>query len=174
PRAGLRRADRSAARSARRGQRSSRAPRRAPCAPVPAAHGSRCAPDEGPGGPVARGDRARAQALGQRRAREDPPRPAQARRDQAPRHSPVMKITRDIVLDLLPLYLAGEASSDTRALVEESLKTDPELARLAREDPSSALLPHVPLAPQPDTEMKAFTRTRRALYLQDWPLFQIG
>jgi len=82
-----------------------------------------------------------------------------------------MKITRDIVLDLLPLYLAGEASSDTRALVEESLKTDPELARLAREDPSSALLPHVPLAPQPDTEMKAFTRTRRALYLQDWPLF---
>ena len=30
-----------------------------------------------------------------------------------------MKVTRDVVTDLLPLYLAGDASEDTRALVEK-------------------------------------------------------
>ena len=38
-----------------------------------------------------------------------------------------MKITRDVVTDLLPLYVAGEASADTRALVEEYLLEDPGL-----------------------------------------------
>lgn len=42
-----------------------------------------------------------------------------------------MKITRDVVMDLLPLHASGEASADTRALVEEYLKGDPALARLA-------------------------------------------
>jgi len=42
-----------------------------------------------------------------------------------------MKVTRDIVKDLLPLYVSGEASPDTRALVEWFLREDPELTRLA-------------------------------------------
>jgi len=43
------------------------------------------------------------------------------------------ELTREVVKDLLPLYAAGEASQDSRALVEEWLRTDPELARLAAE-----------------------------------------
>jgi len=43
-----------------------------------------------------------------------------------------MEITRNIIIDLLPLYAADEVSPDTRALVDEYLETDPELARLAR------------------------------------------
>ena len=39
-----------------------------------------------------------------------------------------MNISRDVVKDLIPVYLAGDASADTRALVESYLKTDPELA----------------------------------------------
>lgn len=39
-----------------------------------------------------------------------------------------MNISRDIVKDLIPVYLAGDASPDTRSLVESYLKTDPELA----------------------------------------------
>ena len=39
-----------------------------------------------------------------------------------------MNISRDVVKDLIPVYLAGDASSDTQALVESYLKTDPELA----------------------------------------------
>ena len=81
-----------------------------------------------------------------------------------------MKITRDVVLDLLPVYLAGEASADTRRLVEEFVQTDAELARLVREDRSSRLL-DAPVALHPDDEMKAFRRTRLALYRHEWPLF---
>ena len=40
-----------------------------------------------------------------------------------------MNISRDVVKDLIAVYLAGDASADTRALVESYLKTDPELAR---------------------------------------------
>ena len=39
-----------------------------------------------------------------------------------------MNITRDVVKDLVAVYLAGEASADTRALVEDWLRSDPELA----------------------------------------------
>jgi hypothetical protein len=41
-----------------------------------------------------------------------------------------MKITRDVVSDLLPGYFAGEVSADTRALIGEFLSTDPEFARM--------------------------------------------
>ncbi|MEO8369616.1 MAG: hypothetical protein ABI806_10470 [Candidatus Solibacter sp.] len=53
-----------------------------------------------------------------------------------------MNVTREIVKDLLPLYVAGEASAESRAAVEEWLRTDPELARLAealREDGAPAV-----------------------------------
>jgi len=41
-----------------------------------------------------------------------------------------MKITRDVVYDLLPAYFAGEVSADTRALIDEFLASDPEFARM--------------------------------------------
>jgi hypothetical protein len=72
-----------------------------------------------------------------------------------------MTMTRDVIKDLLALYLAGDASADTRALVEDWLKTDRELARqveLARR----SVLPSVP--PPPATvEKQALDRTRRFL-----------
>lgn len=50
-----------------------------------------------------------------------------------------MDVTRDVILDLLPLYQAGEASPDTRRLVEAFLAGDAQLARLARQP--AAVLP---------------------------------
>ena len=44
-----------------------------------------------------------------------------------------MTITRNVVVDLFPLYLAGEASADTRALVETYMKDDPVFAAQMRE-----------------------------------------
>lgn len=44
-----------------------------------------------------------------------------------------MKVTKEVILDLLPLYLADEVSEDTKVLVEEYLKTDPELEKIAKE-----------------------------------------
>lgn len=42
-----------------------------------------------------------------------------------------MNVTRQIVKDLLPLYVSGEASPDSSSLVEAFLRDDPELSRLA-------------------------------------------
>lgn len=72
-----------------------------------------------------------------------------------------MKVTRDVVKDLLTLYLAGEASPDTRVLVEDWLRTDPELARQA-EQARGLDLPVLPALPQ-TIEKRALDRTRRYL-----------
>lgn len=40
-------------------------------------------------------------------------------------------ITPDVIKDLLPLYVAGEASADTRAIVEAWLRTDADTAAYA-------------------------------------------
>ena len=56
-----------------------------------------------------------------------------------------MDVTRDVILDLLPLYLAGEASADTQALVNDHLKHDQDLAQLARQ--WQQRLPEPPPAP---------------------------
>jgi anti-sigma factor RsiW len=42
-----------------------------------------------------------------------------------------MKITRDVVYDLLPAYFAGELSADSRALIDEFFASDPEFGRMA-------------------------------------------
>jgi hypothetical protein len=42
-----------------------------------------------------------------------------------------MTVTRDVIYDLLPAYFAGQTSDDTRALVAEFFKADPEFARMA-------------------------------------------
>lgn len=42
-----------------------------------------------------------------------------------------MKVTREVIYDLLPAYFAGEVSSDTRALVEAYFASDPEFGRMA-------------------------------------------
>lgn len=38
-----------------------------------------------------------------------------------------MNVTKDVIRDLLPVYLAGEASADTRALIEEYARQDEEI-----------------------------------------------
>ena len=37
-----------------------------------------------------------------------------------------MNITRHVVADLLPAYLSGEASADTKALIDELAARDPD------------------------------------------------
>jgi len=43
-----------------------------------------------------------------------------------------MKITRDVVTDLLPAYFSEEASADSRALIKEFFAADPEFEQMAR------------------------------------------
>ena len=64
-----------------------------------------------------------------------------------------MKITREVITDLLPIYLSGEASQDTRDLVEAFLKEDPEFARIVNAEQSSLLSENQPNLPK-ENEMK--------------------
>jgi anti-sigma factor RsiW len=70
-----------------------------------------------------------------------------------------MDINRDVILDLLPLYLGGEASPASRALVDEYLRGDPELARQVREHAGTLPAAGGAIAPPPDTELRALRRT---------------
>lgn len=73
-----------------------------------------------------------------------------------------MELTRDVILDLLPLYLAEEASPDTRALVKQQLDADPDLARLAEE--WKRRLPQTPPPPlNPDAQTLAYQEARRQI-----------
>jgi predicted anti-sigma-YlaC factor YlaD len=76
-----------------------------------------------------------------------------------------MRITRDVVTDLLPAYLAGEASADTRALVEEFARQDAEFARALEAQRSelaegARALREPAAALSPDHELRTLARTR--------------
>jgi hypothetical protein len=77
----------------------------------------------------------------------------------------MLTITRDVVADLWPVYEAGEATRDTRALVEEFLAGDPEFARTLRAQP--ALGPD-DVVVAPDRETAALTRTRNLVHGNSW------
>jgi hypothetical protein len=78
-----------------------------------------------------------------------------------------MTIERDVILDLLPVYLSGEASSATRELVEEYLKQEPDLARRVREQGTEFFAKLPPPLP-PELELRSLLRTRRLLGVQKW------
>jgi len=84
-----------------------------------------------------------------------------------------MNVTREVILDLLPVYLSGEASPATRTLVEEHIKADAELAqrirRLLADDLAKSFPPPVP----PEVELRSLRRTRRLLGWQRW-VFGLG
>lgn len=80
-------------------------------------------------------------------------------------------VTRDVILDLLPLYLAGEASDDTRALVEQYLADDPQLAQLAQRAQETKLPNDIPIPLTEDDEMKAFKKAKRLMLQHNLFLF---
>ena len=76
------------------------------------------------------------------------------------------QITRNIILDLLPLYLAGEASEDTKALVEEYLETDKELAKMAKQTATFDLPGDVPVPLENDQALKLYIETKRQMTIR--------
>jgi len=74
-----------------------------------------------------------------------------------------MEVTRSVILDLLPLYLANEVSAETRALVEEYLETDPELAKIAEQSAAMELAKDIPVPLAKEDKMEAYRETKRLL-----------
>jgi hypothetical protein len=74
----------------------------------------------------------------------------------------MMAVTREVILDLLPLYLSDEASADSRDLVKEHLDNDPELARVATQWKDR--LPEPPPVPvNADAQAIAYQEAKRQI-----------
>lgn len=71
-----------------------------------------------------------------------------------------MKVTRDVINDLWPLYLDGAASADSRALVEAFLREDPTWKQTLQESTGDVgRLPAPGL--QPDREVEMLNRLKK-------------
>ena len=79
-----------------------------------------------------------------------------------------MTVSKDVILDLLPVYLAGEASPATRELVEAYLKEDAELAQSIRQQGVENFQRIAPSTLPPELELKSLSRTRAMLGWQRW------
>ena len=74
-----------------------------------------------------------------------------------------MEVTRNVILDLLPLYLANEVSAEPRAFVEKHLKTDPELAKLAEQSAAMDVPEGIPVPLAKEDKMEAYREAKRLL-----------
>jgi hypothetical protein len=77
-----------------------------------------------------------------------------------------MEITRNVIIDLLPLYIEKEASDDTRKLVREYLEKDPELAEMARDTADMKLPADAPVPLTWEDKMEAYKEAKRLMLIR--------
>lgn len=85
-----------------------------------------------------------------------------------------MEVTRNIIQDLLPLYLADEVCPETRALVEEFLTRDTTLGAEVERLKSDSLKPiltggNIMTLPK-DHDVQTLERTRSTIAQRSWNL----
>jgi len=73
------------------------------------------------------------------------------------------KIPQHVILDLLPLYLADEVGEETRTLIEEYLKTKPQLAKLAEQAKHAPSLQEIPAPITKETEMESLKKVKKMM-----------
>jgi hypothetical protein len=81
-----------------------------------------------------------------------------------------MNVTREVVTDLLPIYFAGEASGDTKVLVEDYFRQDPDFERIARHaaTPLETLRAARPIAPSAEREKRDLESVLWGLRRRTW------
>ncbi len=75
-----------------------------------------------------------------------------------------MEPTLDVMKDLMVVYVSGEASADTRALVEEYARAHPEYAALLKQSSVELAVGAAPTLQ--DSEMRALKMTRQYVFLR--------
>lgn len=73
------------------------------------------------------------------------------------------RIPQHIILDLLPLYIEGEVSSETHGLIEEYLKQDPQLAKLVEQAKIAPSLQEIPAPLKKENEMEALKKVKKLM-----------
>lgn len=76
-----------------------------------------------------------------------------------------MEITRNVIMDLMPLYVAGEVSEDTRRLVEAYLEQDEDLKRLA-ERVEEIGLKEVPMLEQKEVSLEQYEKASQMRFFR--------
>jgi hypothetical protein len=81
-----------------------------------------------------------------------------------------MNVTREVVTDLLPVYFSGEASADTKVLVEDYFRQDPDFERIARSaaTPLETLRAARPIAASPEKEKRDLESVLWGLRRRTW------
>ena len=78
-----------------------------------------------------------------------------------------MSVTRDVIIDLWPLYESGEASDDTCRIVEQFLAEDIEFANLLQNTKENYMAVGTPPVLNKDHEVVTLRRTKLLLRLRD-------
>jgi hypothetical protein len=78
-----------------------------------------------------------------------------------------MNVTKEIIDDLIPLYVANECCADTRALVEDYLQRNPQRAEELRRVMATSVPQAVSSANSLD-EVRSFREARRRLRRRSW------
>jgi hypothetical protein len=81
-----------------------------------------------------------------------------------------MNVTREVVTDLLPIYFSGEASGDTKVLVEDYFRQDPDFERIARDaaTPLETLRAAAPIAASSEKEKRDLESVLWGLRRRQW------
>lgn len=74
-----------------------------------------------------------------------------------------MNISKDIINDLLPLYFSEDCSTDTKQLVEEYLKSNPDFEKHVKWLNENPIPKNIPQPLQITDELKSLLKTRRLL-----------
>ena len=83
-------------------------------------------------------------------------------------------VTKNVILDLLPLYLAGEVSEDTAELVKKHLESDPELAETAKQMAKADSLNKVPIPFRKEAAMESYQEAKKWMTIRTLGLVAIG
>ena len=81
-----------------------------------------------------------------------------------------MNVTREVVTDLLPIYFSGEASRETKSLVEEYFRDNPEFEQMARSagTPLETLRSAPPVTAPAEKEKRDMENVRCGLDRRKW------
>jgi len=84
------------------------------------------------------------------------------------------EVTKATILDLLPLYLAGEVSEETAALVKRHLEADPELAETAKEMAKADSLNKVPIPFKKEAALETYSEAKKWMTIRTLGLAAIA
>lgn len=71
------------------------------------------------------------------------------------------EVTKNVIMDLLPMYLAGEVSEDTSALVKRYIEANKEIAEIVNKMTKAESLNQVPIPFSKEIAMETFQEAKK-------------